>query len=81
MELMNEDELLKVQLEAVRREHRALDDEIAALATDPRADRLRMTRLKKKKLYLKDRISRLEDQLYPDIEFYVTGVIMMNNAF
>ena len=32
-----------------------------------RADALQLKRLKKKKLYLKDEISRIEDQLLPDI--------------
>jgi hypothetical protein len=30
-------------------------------------DQLQLKRLKKRKLYLKDEIARLEDKLYPDI--------------
>ena len=57
----------KVELEVLRREHRDLDDAIAALQESRRADQLRLRRLKKQKLALKDKITRLEDQLTPDI--------------
>ena len=64
--LMDQDDLLRVQLEQLRIEHRALDDEIQELAANA-ADALTINRLKKKKLMLKDRIARIEDKLYPDI--------------
>lgn len=68
MNIMSDDELLKIQLEELKREHRALDGEIAAVEQEGIApDPLAIKRLKKRKLMLKDRISRLEDQLYPDI--------------
>jgi hypothetical protein len=54
-------------LAKLRAEHRELDVEIAALENEPLADQLQITRLKKQKLRLKDRISALEDQLLPDI--------------
>ena len=60
-------EVLQVELEELRREHRDLDEAIAALHETHRADPLRLRRLKKQKLSLKDRISRLEDKLTPDI--------------
>jgi hypothetical protein len=44
-----------------------LDDAITALTMQPVVDQLQIARLKKKKLILKDRIMRLEDQLVPDI--------------
>ena len=48
-------------------EHRELDNEIAALETAGAADQLYLTRLKRRKLKLKDQISSLEDLLRPDI--------------
>lgn len=61
------DEGYQQQLEQLKVEHRDLDDAIEALATKPVVDQLQIARLKKKKLILKDRIMRLEDQLVPDI--------------
>lgn len=67
MKVMDQDELLTAQLVELRRQHRALDDEIAALSGSPLGDQLQIKRLKKRKLHLKDEIARLEDKLYPDI--------------
>lgn len=61
------DEGYQHQLEQLRIEHRDLDDAIHALMAQPNVDQLQIARLKKKKLTLKDRIMRLEDQLVPDI--------------
>ncbi len=61
------DEGYRVQLEALKIEHRDLDDAIAALRQMGSVDQLQIARLKKKKLVLKDQIMRLEDQLVPDI--------------
>ncbi len=55
------------QLQQLKVEHRDLDDAIHALLGQPMVDQLQIARLKKKKLVLKDRIMRLEDQLLPDI--------------
>lgn len=55
------------QLAQLKIEHRDLDDAIRALVAQSRIDQLQVARLKKKKLILKDRIMRLEDQLVPDI--------------
>lgn len=60
-------EVLRVELEVLRREHRDLDDAIHALQESGRADQLRLRRLKKQKLSLKDKIARIEDELTPDI--------------
>ena len=61
------DEGYQQQLEQLRIEHRDFDDAIEALRMKTVVDQLQIARLKKKKLILKDRIMRLEDQLLPDI--------------
>lgn len=58
--------MLRAQLEDHRFEHRALDVAIERLAHDPLMDQLQLRRLKKRKLVLKDLISRLESRLIPD---------------
>ena len=50
----------------LRLEHRDLDDAIGRLQQDIEADELAVKRLKKRKLLLKDLISRLESALIPD---------------
>lgn len=64
---MKTDEVLRVELEVFRREHRDLDDAINALTERATGDQLTLQRLKKKKLRLKDLISQIEDRLLPDI--------------
>ena len=64
---MEEDEVLRVELEVLRREHRDLDEAIEALELRGGADMLQLRRLKKQKLMLKDKIARLEDRIFPDI--------------
>ncbi|MBT8429619.1 MAG: DUF465 domain-containing protein [Gammaproteobacteria bacterium] len=59
---------IRIQLAELRIEHRDLDDAIRRLAEDPAADQLRLTRLKKRKLLLKDSIARLESRLIPDLD-------------
>ncbi|WP_343081093.1 YdcH family protein [Ostreiculturibacter nitratireducens] len=60
-------EVLRVKLSGLVREHRDLDEAIHVLETSGRGDQLAIRRLKKRKLLLKDQISRLEDLLTPDI--------------
>ncbi|WP_417209379.1 YdcH family protein [Antarctobacter sp.] len=64
---MKNDDVLRVELEVFRREHRDLDDAIRALQHTGTADQLTLQRLKKKKLKLKDKIAQIEDRLLPDI--------------
>jgi len=64
---MDTEAVLRVELAVFKREHRDLDDAIHALQESQRADPLRLRRLKKRKLYFKDRIAQLEDKLTPDI--------------
>ncbi|MEM9146736.1 MAG: DUF465 domain-containing protein [Pseudomonadota bacterium] len=67
MSIDSDEELLKAELANLRDEHRALDAEIGELTTSPLGDRIALQRMKKRKLSIKDRIARIEDQLYPDI--------------
>jgi len=56
------------KLAELREEHRDLDQAIQRLSEEPWVDQLRLTRLKKRKLKLKDWISRLESRLIPDLD-------------
>jgi hypothetical protein len=63
----HEQALIQSRIAALREEHQDLDDAVRALETLPRPDQLRIARLKKKKLTLRDQIAKLEDRLTPDI--------------
>jgi hypothetical protein len=58
---------LRAELAKLQQEHRDLDAAIEALHHSPAPDLLRLQRLKKRKLQLRDRISFIEDQITPDI--------------
>ena len=58
---------LREQLARLQQEHRDLDAAIAALHDSPGSDLVQVQRLKKRRLYLRDRIRRIEDQITPDI--------------
>lgn len=62
-----DEDSLRARLALLREEHRDLDAAIEALFAQGPADQLRTQRLKKRKLWLKDEITRIEDQLIPDI--------------
>ena len=64
---MSNNEVLKIELIQLRQEHRDLDSAIDALHNAINADLLTITRLKRSKLALKDKIARIEDKLTPDI--------------
>ena len=64
---LDHDEMLRIRLEVMRREHRDLDEAIRALELNVRPDPLTLRRLKKQKLFLKDQIVKFEDMLIPDI--------------
>lgn len=66
-ERMQHDDVLRTRLDVLKHEHRDLDKAIAALEETGRSDALTLRRLKKKKLSLKDRITQIEDELFPDI--------------
>ena len=66
---MSEDQGSNVseRIQDLKGEHRALDQELRAIANDPLVDDLKIQRLKKRKLFLKDSIAHLENSLLPDI--------------
>lgn len=70
---MNDDEFkgspaaIAAEVAALRQEHADLDAAVAALENQPVVDQLLIARLKRKKLVLRDRIVKLEDQITPDI--------------
>lgn len=66
-DLDDDEEALRAELSRLEQEHRDLDGAIAALERLGTGDRLQIQRLKKRKLFLRDRISFLEDALTPDI--------------
>lgn len=59
---------LAQELEELRQRHRELDEEIIALESFPFQDQLRIRRLKKEKLRLKESIQRLRAALIPDLD-------------
>jgi len=61
-------EELRNRLFEIRQEHRDLDVAIAALTEAVYKNELQLKRLKKRKLMLKDAISKLEDELIPDLD-------------
>jgi hypothetical protein len=66
--MTDEDEReLQSELARLQQEHRDLDAAIDALHQSPAPDLLRLQRLKKRKLQLRDRIAFIEDQITPDI--------------
>ena len=51
----------------LKQQHRDLDMAVAALEAEAMRDELQIRRLKKQKLYLRDCISGIEDQINPDM--------------
>ena len=65
---MEDQEELQLKLAEYQSEHKALDDMIArALDSDQPVNLLHMQQLKKKKLWLKDMIQKIESDLIDDI--------------
>lgn len=60
--------LNNLSLVELRRRHRELDEEIVHLSELPNTDQIRLKRLKKQKLHLKDAIERMRSELIPDID-------------
>ena len=64
---MSDQELLRLKLAELKLEHRDLDDVITRLTERASYDQLQLQRLKKRKLILRDQITRAKAMLHPDI--------------
>ena len=60
-------ESIALRVQQLRTEHRDLDEVLSRLVRDHSVDELQIRRLKKRKLYLKDTIAKLESEMLPDI--------------
>lgn len=58
---------LNEKLGQLRSEHRDLDDVLNRMSDDHSISDLQLKRMKKRKLYLKDAITKLETELLPDM--------------
>ena len=65
--LTDDEQSLHAEVKLMRQEHSDLDAAIEALGHMPIPDQLRIARLKRKKLALKDEIVKIEDRILPDI--------------
>jgi hypothetical protein len=66
-EVPEEERIVRLRLSQLRQEHRDLDAAIDAMLASGSPDQLQLTRMKKRKLSLRDLITKLEDELLPDI--------------
>lgn len=62
-----EQEKLKEKLEELKMEHRDLDEAIERMSEQAQFDMLKLQRMKKRKLALRDMINKIESMLIPDI--------------
>jgi hypothetical protein len=65
--MMDEQKILKAQLEILNEEHRQVDKTIEELMTHNIVDRVSVQRLKKRKLLIKDQMNKIYSRLTPDI--------------
>lgn len=61
-----DDSEIRARLNDLSQEHRDLDDAITQMADNPGTDQLKLRRLKKRKLRLRDQITYWESKLIPD---------------
>ena len=64
---IEEQQILKARLDVLESEHRDLDDVIERLSEDKPFDQLKLQRLKKRKLVLKDEMALVRSRILPDI--------------
>lgn len=65
--MIDDEETRRTRLTELKNEHRELDELIEELAGRGPSDQIKVQRLKKRKLQLKDQITALENSLLPDI--------------
>ena len=65
---LDDSDLIKQRLVALRKEHRVLDAAIARMTHNVYVNQLELRRLKKRKLLLKDMIARYASRLIPDLD-------------
>ena len=58
---------IRARLVELRQQHQDLDAAVAALESQSMPNQLQIARFKKQKLILRDQITKLENQLTPDI--------------
>jgi hypothetical protein len=63
-----DDSEIRTRLHELRQEHRDMDDAITQMAANPATDQLKLRRLKKRKLRLRDQITYWESKLIPDLD-------------
>ena len=64
---MSDLEKIKIKLQEFITEHEDLDDTIERLNEKVPFDQIKLQRLKKRKLFLKDEITNLKSKILPDI--------------
>ena len=64
---IDDQQMIINKLRQLESEHRDLDDVIERLADDKPFDQLKLKRLKKRKLILKDEMTLLRSRILPDI--------------
>ncbi|RAK57511.1 YdcH family protein [Phenylobacterium deserti] len=62
-----DEDALRARLAELKQDHADMDAAVQAIALSPLPDMLLIGRLKRKKLAMKDEISRIEEMLTPDI--------------
>ncbi len=60
-------EEIAIRVEVLKAEHRDLDDAIATLQEQAFVNSMQMRRMKKRKLFIKDMINKLESMMIPDM--------------
>ena len=63
-----EEKSIQRRILELQTEHRDLDEVVNQLSESPNTDQLMLRRLKKRKLQLKDQITRLKSRLIPDLD-------------
>lgn len=64
---MSDEQQIQTRLIELETEHRDLDDAIRSMEEGAYVDQIQLKRLKKKKLQLKDMITRIRSSMIPDV--------------